>query len=113
MDNKDLQELYLKVKEFCLAKFNDEIDFLKIELDGNLVGVSYSDNRYDEDREYSINFNDLSEDLLVIAEERLEREREERRVREIEKERQKKLQEERDQQIRYRNYLLLKKEFEK
>ena len=70
MKDKDLKELFIKVSEYVKTRYDKSIDYIKIYEDGELIGVSQDYRSNYDDSEYSINIEELSEDLLIVAEKR-------------------------------------------
>ena len=112
MIDKDLKELFIKVNEYIKTRFNDSIDYIKIYGDGELIGVSQDYRCNYDDSEYSINIEELSEDLLIVAEKRRIELEEQKKKEEIERERQRLIREKREKEERYNKFIELKKEFE-
>lgn len=113
MTTKDLEELYIKAREYTLAVKDFDPETIEIESDG---GIYVCREDYlgggDSDRQvFSFRVEALSQELLPLAEERSRREEEQRRAAILKRLDQEKFQRKVDKQLRLVKYLELQKEF--
>jgi len=103
-----ISTIYSRAYQYCIAKHNEHIDYIKIDQDG-IQGVSYVGN----DREYfDINIDKLSQDLDILIKEREEREEKARIENEKIRAEQKRNEERIAKELRFKQFQKLKREFE-
>ncbi len=107
---ENIKQLYDRVISYCIASFGSEPEHIQLEADGTIFCYDLD---YDRDRcnEKYVNASYLTQDLDVLTEQRLEREKIKAESDRLEREKRKADQLEREQRERKQIYFQLKKEF--
>ena len=104
--------IFDRAREYCLAKYGENIDCLKIFDDGSLVAIASSWRQDEEDEHYPIsNENLLDCNLDELTKQRAEREKQEKEKAEAHRKETERLKNKSDKEKRRQEYIKLHKEF--
>lgn len=110
---EQLQSIYKRAMQYCVAKFGHEPSELHLLEDGSFKVIYSSCNRGQyEEEEYFFEESCLTQDLDSVYEERKKAEEEQQEKQRIENEKRDKERKEREKRQRKEQYIKLKKEFE-